>query len=399
MCCIVLDCGGKRCIQHNFAIHTKFYCAAESAICEPVVQLAYHNQIIIYTDFIHILEIDLIKPDQILDENSLEDRSANEICFAQTTLSDIKSPQPPDQNNPSTSTIIQSILADFSDMEVEPYINVKPIQVPDMVSHEVCIQALRAPQPSPGCSEVYVGIEDGWDSVPSPRNLISPPLRSPSRRPAESLLRFSEMHRIADKTYEFVEETESKCEKLSIFRKRRLADKKYEFSEDNSENIVPFRVLRSNRKYYIGTSNRSSLRRPKSPPCEGVILRVHNQITPAPVHNSDMKYGPVITQMPIRETIHDIEYRVTAMQEDGSLKTIAIHDNTSKTLSDYVVHPHDPYLVHSGNSKCSKHFKRRFVESDDDITSIITDSEGLYIISLVPFIIFIIFTIGFLIPR
>lgn len=35
----------------------------------------------------------------------------------------------------------------------------------------------------------------------------------------------------ADKTYEFVEETEN-CEKISIFRKRRLADRRYEFQED-----------------------------------------------------------------------------------------------------------------------------------------------------------------------
>lgn len=47
--------------------------------------------------------------------------------------------------------------------------------------------------------------------------------------------------------YEFSEDNE-KCEKISIFRKRRLADKKYEFSEDNSENIIPFRKLRSSIK-------------------------------------------------------------------------------------------------------------------------------------------------------
>lgn len=381
----VLDCGGKRCIQHNFTIHTKFYCAAESAICEPVIQLAYHNQIIIYTDFIHILEIDLIIPDQIQDEKGLEEKSINESCPPPNIFPVPKTPQLSNTDGSSANTVIQSIIADFTDMEMEPYVNVKPIQVPDMISHEVCIQALRAaPQPLPSCSEVYVGIEDGWDSVPSPRTLISPPLRSPSRRPAESLLRFNEMHRIADKTYEFVEETEPKCEKLSLFRKRRLADKKYEFSEDNSENIVPFRVLRSNRKYYIGTSSRGPPRRAKSPPSEGVVLRVHNQITPSvPIHSADIKYGPVITHMPAaRETVNDTEYRVTAMQEDGSLKTVAIHDNSSKTLSDCFVHPQDPYLVHSENSKCSKHFKRRFIESEDDITSIITDSEGMILISL-----------------
>jgi hypothetical protein len=64
------------------------------------------------------------------------------------------------------------------------------------------------------------------------------------------------------------------------------------------------------------------------------------------------------------------------MLDDGSLKTVAVHDNTSKTLSDCPVSPQDPYLVHSGNSNCSKFFTRYFVESDDEITSILTDSEG-----------------------
>lgn len=54
--------------------------------------------------------------------------------------------------------------------------------------------------------------------------------------------------KIAEKAYEFTEETE-KCEKLSLFRKKRLADKKYEFSEDNCENIVPFNLLRHERRF------------------------------------------------------------------------------------------------------------------------------------------------------
>lgn len=46
-------------------------------------------------------------------------------------------------------------------------------------------------------------------------------------------------------SYEFSEETEERCEKISLFRKKRLADKKYEFSEDNSENIIPFNRMRT----------------------------------------------------------------------------------------------------------------------------------------------------------
>ena len=42
----------------------------------------------------------------------------------------------------------------------------------------------------------------------------------------------------AEKEYEFIDEiTDSRHEKLSVFRRRRLADKKYEFSDENMENI------------------------------------------------------------------------------------------------------------------------------------------------------------------
>lgn len=50
--------------------------------------------------------------------------------------------------------------------------------------------------------------------------------------------------KVAD-SYEFSEETEERCEKISLFRKKRLADKRYEFSEDNSENIIPFNRMRT----------------------------------------------------------------------------------------------------------------------------------------------------------
>ncbi|XP_075970948.1 uncharacterized protein LOC142973208 [Anticarsia gemmatalis] len=362
---------GKRCLEHNFAIHTKFFCTSDSSMYEPVVQLAYSNQIIIYTDFIHILEIDFVKPDpertDIAEENkySLDREETNSMdTNPSTPMSDVSAPfqSPKYQNN-----VVQNILADFSDLEMEPYQMSKPVRLPDVMGQELCIQA----------SSISHNLVEEWEGPsPSIRTLISPPLRSPRRRPAESMSRFNETHRIiAEKAYEFVEETETKCEKLSMFRKRRLADKKYEFSEDNNENIVPFRVLRSNRKYFIGSTSKSQLRRPKSPPVESVVLRAHNQISrpPSPTTSSDLKSNGLSAL----ESDHnsESEYRVMEMLDDGSLKTVAVHDNTSKTLSDCPVNAQDPYLVHSENSKCSKFFTRYFVESDDEITSIITDSE------------------------
>lgn len=50
----------------------------------------------------------------------------------------------------------------------------------------------------------------------------------------------------AEKAYEFTDESQETCEKLSSFRKRRLADKKYEFCDetDDAENIIPFKHIR-----------------------------------------------------------------------------------------------------------------------------------------------------------
>jgi DDB1- and CUL4-associated factor 15 len=363
---------GRRCLEHNFAIHTKFFCTSDSSMYEPVVQLAYSNQIIIYTDFIHILEVDFVKPDQerteAIDDNkfSLDREETNSMDTNPSTPgSDVSAPfqSPKYQNN-----VVQNILADFSDLEAEPYQMSRPVQLADMMGQELCIQA----------SSISHNLVEEWEGPsPSIRTLISPPLRSPRRRPAESMSRFNETHRInAEKAYEFVEETETKCEKLSMFRKRRLADKKYEFSEDNNENIVPYRVLRSNRKYFIGSTSKSQTRRAKSPPVECVVLRAHNQISrPAsPTTSSHLKTSSLSALDSDRNS--ESEYRVMEMLDDGSLKTVAVHDNTSKTLSDCPVSPQDPYLVHSGNSNCSKFFTRYFVESDDEITSILTDSEG-----------------------
>lgn len=336
---------------------------------EPVVQLAYSNQIIIYTDFIHILEIDFVKPDEkseIVEEKvTLEREDVNSVYTNPSTpASDVSAAfqSPKYQNN-----VVQNILADFSDLEVDPYQMSKPVHVPDVMGQELCIQA----------SSISHNLMEEWEGPsPSIRTLISPPLRSPRRRPAESMSRFNETHRtIAEKAYEFVEEAETKCEKLSMFRKRRLADKKYEFSEDNNENIVPFRVLRSNRKYFTGSTSKQT-KRAKSPPVESVVLRAHNQISRAqsPTSSLDLKDQGLSSLESDRNS--ESEYRVMEMLDDGSLKTVSVHDNTSKTLSDCPVSPQDPYLVHSGNSKCSKFFTRYFLESDDEITSIITDSEG-----------------------
>ncbi|XP_028158343.1 uncharacterized protein LOC114351352 [Ostrinia furnacalis] len=355
---------GKRCLEHNFAIHTKFFCTSDSSMYEPVVQLAYSNQIIIYTDFIHILEVDFVRPDH--ERNDAMDDSKFSLDREETNSIDTNPGTPfseasaPFQSPKYQSNVVANILADFSELEGEA----------PVMGARVTLDAgelLLGPLPA---------LLEEWEGpAPAIRTLISPPLRSPRRRPPEGMSRFSEAHRVsAEKAYEFVEEADTKCEKLSMFRKRRLADKKYEFSEDNNENIVPYRVLRSNRKYFIGSTSKPQPRRPKSP-VECVVLRAHNQISRPPSPTTSCQPKPSGLAALESDRNSESEYRVMEMLDDGSLKTVSVHDNTSKTLSDCPVSAQDPYLVHSENSKCSKFFTRYFVESDDEITSIITDSE------------------------
>ncbi|XP_044736806.1 uncharacterized protein LOC123298771 [Chrysoperla carnea] len=95
----------------------------------------------------------------------------------------------------------------------------------------------------------------------------------------------------AEKAYEFTEETE-KCEKLSLFRKKRLADKKYEFSEDNCENIVPFNLLRFERRFCGGvkgqTTSKSLIRSP-----DNQFLSPRNNSSPrSPILSPNSRGGP-----------------------------------------------------------------------------------------------------------
>lgn len=86
---------------------------------------------------------------------------------------------------------------------------------------------------------------------PSPRkrsNLHSPP---PVISSTQARTRATHKLIEAEKAYEFTDEAQETCEKLSSFRKRRLADKKYEFCDEteDAENIVPFKHIRDQSKH------------------------------------------------------------------------------------------------------------------------------------------------------
>lgn len=120
----------------------------------------------------------------------------------------------------------------------------------------VCITSINSPlhtlsiSPSPSCSPRLMSppINKSFRHL-SPRkkaNLQSPPPPTPPRTRASHKLILE-----AEKAYEFTDEAQEMCEKLSSFRKRRLADKKYEFCDEaeDAENIVPFKHIRGQTKH------------------------------------------------------------------------------------------------------------------------------------------------------
>lgn len=89
---------------------------------------------------------------------------------------------------------------------------------------------------------------------PSPRkrsSLHSPPPVVGSTQSGRTTRATHKLILEAEKAYEFTDEAQETCEKLSSFRKRRLADKKYEFCDEaeDAENIVPFKHIRDQFKH------------------------------------------------------------------------------------------------------------------------------------------------------
>ena len=120
----------------------------------------------------------------------------------------------------------------------------------------ICITSINSPlhtlsiSPSPSCSPRLMSppVTRSFRHL-SPRKRSSlqspPPPTQPRTRASHKLILE------AEKAYEFTDEAQETCEKLSSFRKRRLADKKYEFCDEaeDAENIVPFKHIRDQTKH------------------------------------------------------------------------------------------------------------------------------------------------------
>ncbi|XP_064106523.1 uncharacterized protein LOC135215584 isoform X1 [Macrobrachium nipponense] len=215
----------------------------------------------------------------------------------------------------------------------------------------------------------------------------------------------------AEKEYEFIDEiSETRHEKLSVFRRRRLADKKYEFSDENLENVPQkYSSFRSQTRRLIMSPSRSPKFRSMTVPLSelsielgessGLLRSVYEKLlSPTSGNGSPSEVLRPINQninSPIlsprddrwREEIDRMEkvelqrwssreslglyavspsYAQKATERSAVLVTEKANSLSSTNISD---------TAHSQTLNCVVDFNRRYIEVDDELVSIITDIE------------------------
>jgi len=243
----------------------------------------------------------------------------------------------------------------------------------------------------------------------------------------------------AEKAYEFTDEgLEPGCEKLSSFRRRRLADKKYEFCEEgeDAENIVPFRLtrrrelsprLRSPPLYLSPSSLMLTHRRRHhdtlSDPPELVVSGPRSpQILASDIHSVPQTPNHLETDKAVLRPFNRnmaATLLLSPRDRDGSGDWVKTNNNRRLPMPDVALHEHNPLdkpehnLLENavvqpgavgnlgpvgaarmakrefpspslqsnpnGNSntfRCTVQLKRRYIDVDDELVSVITDIEG-----------------------
>lgn len=212
-------------------------------VYNPTMHLAYPDHIVINTGhYLHILNVSYVMSQEINPIAPLSSLETVKNCFSDNTseisetISELDFPTTKiDVLSVKKTNVVDAILQDFSEYDLESNECSKPF-------HELNISC--EPLNVTGKSYYTNHIDSRYKILQNKDtylSFMSNPHCSKDEKPKID-------KKIADKAYEFTEENE-KFEKISLFRKKRLADKKYEFSEDNSENIIPFNLLRQERKY------------------------------------------------------------------------------------------------------------------------------------------------------
>ncbi|XP_046592832.1 uncharacterized protein LOC107218731 isoform X1 [Neodiprion lecontei] len=248
-------------------------------------------------------------------------------------------------------------------------------------SSSVSITSLNSPlhtlsiSPTSSCSSRLMSSPTTrWFRHLSPRkraNLQSPPPILPPTPP-----RPRPTHKLtleAEKAYEFTDEAHETCEKLSSFRKRRLADKKYEFCDEaeDAENIVPFKHLRDQSKHRT-----CSIHQLTSPVTSPVLPNTRRRRIDSD-HSDVSEFNSIqdITSLSDFQSIETAEKYVLRPLNQNQLSYSAAHrDKTNKICAN--VSPLVPKVTFQYPTvKCTAHFKRSYIELDDEMVSVITDVE------------------------
>ncbi|XP_063982430.1 uncharacterized protein LOC135165251 isoform X1 [Diachasmimorpha longicaudata] len=217
--------------------------------------------------------------------------------------------------------------------------------------------------------------------VPCSPRLMSPPIitasfRHPSPRKRSSLHspppRTRATHKLtleAEKAYEFTDDTQETCEKLSSFRKRRLADKKYEFrvEAEDTENIIPFKHIRDQNEHRYCSAHRYTSRE-SSPAYSGNKKIQHDDSETEDNGSLEAFHGSfkpiesgktVLQPLSLNQRMYNIMFcrdrYMTVMHNDSPLAPRA--------------------FIPQPTIKCTTHFKRSYIELDDEMISVITDVE------------------------
>ncbi|XP_065155780.1 uncharacterized protein [Atheta coriaria] len=265
------------CLTHGFMLHYMFTMSQPAPTFDPNVSLAFPDYFVINTGYyIHILNTSCYKP-PLPTMPFVPTTNSDELTLKQHFQSaDTLSEASETSDNFSANSIVEAILEDFRDDDLldtgdgtKPFhelnISCEPLNVTGKSYHNALVQK---------------GIVDPrLKRLQGKEYTFSVPQSSSSQKEKQKIDK-----KIAEKAYEFTEETE-KCEKLSSFRKKRLADKKYEFSEDNSENIVPFNSLRKERRYLFKS------RTIKSPEFSGLFLSPRSSGIRSPMQSPNSRHG------------------------------------------------------------------------------------------------------------
>lgn len=366
------------CMQCNLTIHTKYRYNESTQKFEPKIHLKAPDFIIMCENsLIHTINVKLdMQKARNVGSNVInckylkKSNSDGSVEAGRVQNNEVNCKSPPDDVEPKHISIVEQILADFSEYEKFECPSPAPSSLAKSLVTDASVEALmKMPKVSVIPKQKFADISGessvGAASIPKPSSPQSP-----------------ELLEAAAKTYEFSEENE-KCEKISIFRKRRLADKKYEFNEENTENIIPFNRTRSRTLrrpiYQKRTSPHPSFRSPcGSPVANHCIMSPPGFRSPSyyayrssPTHH--LLYSPPARQM---------------MRLGGSMSPAAAAvDDVHKYFSDIMNRIKDG-RVESGNESShedikpmckdfptfSKKIVNYYVE-EDDANSVVTCEE------------------------